>query len=205
MSSREKLFMIAAILSWSLLCFSVIDYLESKERLESLHEMKQIVKEMEIVQSNKYHSKDFFPNETKSFISSELYSMPAAKIDSVSSIGTKKLDRAIERSVNMAKDGSFAYNFSCGYEIDGILIHEGIPRYGQGWWGFAVKDRIVIKEGLSDEDKMGVFAHELMHYRRMQNGSFNRYDLEEEERLAYLYGWNESNWDEKILRHKCVR
>lgn len=99
---------------------------------------------------------------------------------------------------------SFAYDFMCGYEIDGILIHEGTPRYNGTWWGYATYDRILIKHGLEPADKMMVFAHERKHYERMKNGSFDKNDLEREERIAYLYGWNESNWDTRILRHKCV-
>ena len=79
-----------------------------------------------------------------------------------------------------------------------------MPRYGQKWWGYAVKDRIVVKHGLEPDDKMMVFAHELKHYERMQDGTFDGGNLEEEERLAYEYGWNESNWDPRILRHRCV-
>jgi len=123
---------------------------------------------------------------------------------SITIANNTRLDRSIARSLALAKERSFAYNFSCGYEIDGILIHEGLPRYGQKWWGFATKDRIVIKQGLSPEQRMMVFAHEFMHYNRMQNGDFNSKDLKEEERLAYLYGWNESNWDERINRFFCV-
>lgn len=112
-----------------------------------------------------------------------------------------ELDEAIALSIALSNDRSFAYNFSCGYYIDGILIHEGIPRYGQNWWGFATYDRIVIKEGLSDEDKMMVFAHERKHYDRMHNGLFDRLKLWLEEKIAYLYGWNESNclpgWDRR--------
>lgn len=113
------------------------------------------------------------------------------------------LNASIERSLAL-RGTSFAYEFECGYFIDGILIHEATPRYNQSWWGFATRDRIVIRSGLSPEARMMVFAHERKHYERFEAGLFDRLNWWLEEKIAYEFGWDERNWDSRINRFFCV-
>ena len=111
---------------------------------------------------------------------------------------------SIAMSLAIYQTESPTYVFECGYYIDDILIHEATPMYGGTWWGCATYNKIIIKKGLSPEERMMVFAHERFHYERIRAGLFNKWDLREEERLAYIYGWNESNWDPRILRFRCI-
>lgn len=96
------------------------------------------------------------------------------------------------------------YDFECGYYIDDILIHEGTPRHGGTWWGYASYDKVIIASGLNETNRMMVFAHESFHQSRMRAGTFNKWNMREEERLAQEYGWNQSNWDSRINRFHCV-
>ena len=107
-------------------------------------------------------------------------------------------------SLAIAATESPSYDFECGYYIDGRLIHEGTPRHGGTWWGFATKQIIVLKSGLNSTNRMKTFAHEGFHQDRMILGIFDRWNQREEERLAYEYAENESNWDERINRFYCV-
>ena len=100
--------------------------------------------------------------------------------------------------------GNPAYDFQCGFTIDGMLVHYGIPKYDAVWAGRAWKDRIVIDPRLSDEDKVMVFAHERFHWQRMNNGSWDNNDKTNEEILAYEYASDKKNWDYSFLRFKCA-
>ncbi|MCK5018215.1 MAG: hypothetical protein KAS32_14255 [Candidatus Peribacteraceae bacterium] len=107
-------------------------------------------------------------------------------------------------SLAIAATESPTYEFECGYYIDGILIHEGTPKFGGTWWGFATSNIIVIRKGLNETERMMTLAHETFHQNRMRAGIFNRFNKAEEERMAYEYGYNESNWDTRINRFHCI-
>ncbi len=110
----------------------------------------------------------------------------------------------VAMSLAIATTEIFSYDFECGYHIDGILIHEATPRFNGTWWGRATYDKIIIKKGLTPKERMMVFAHERKHYERIRAGVFNKWNMKEEERIAYEYGYNESNWDPRINRFHCV-
>ena len=113
------------------------------------------------------------------------------------------INASIERSLALTNE-PFAYTFECGYYIDGRLIHEGTPKYNGTWWGYATSDIIVIRAGLAPKERMMTLAHEIFHQDRMRAGLFNKFNRWLEEKLAYIHGYNESNWDSRINRFHCV-
>jgi len=99
---------------------------------------------------------------------------------------------------------SGAYQFECGYIYNGTLVHEGTPMYGADWDGKAYKSIVVLNHNLTPVQKVQMFAHEWYHWARLNNGTFNKFNTYEEERLAYEYAADPANWDYGILRFKCA-
>ena len=111
----------------------------------------------------------------------------------------------IASSLSIAENEPAAYTFVCGFTIDGIQIDYGIPLYEASWAGRSLtKDRYVLLYGMSEDATLEANAHEWFHTDRRRKELFDWNNLSGEERLAYEFAANESNWDRRILNHKCV-
>lgn len=101
------------------------------------------------------------------------------------------------------------YTIDCEYTINTpegpLLVHEGTPKDPKaGWAGLAYANRIVLNHGIDRSLRPQVFAHEYLHWKRLNNGSFSLYDKANEELLAYEYSEFPLDWHSDIQKFRCI-